>query len=411
MNNDSSIERMAIPEPVMRVVRRLHKAGYQALLAGGCVRDMLLGREASDYDVATNAVPEVITGLFSRTLTIGAQFGVVVVLVGDSQVEVATFRSDVSYEDGRRPDAVVYTDAEHDAQRRDFTINGMFYDPIAQEVIDYVHGRVDLKDGIIRAIGAPDERFAEDHLRMLRAVRFSCRLGFQIEPDTWAAIVKYADQIGRISAERITIELEKILTESNRCAGIQMANDSGLLPLIFRNVRPEQFEIGLKVMAYLPPYCTFNLALAALLVDCEGAVVEALCRKLKTSNGVRKQARWLVEHRQEFYDAIPLSKGRLKLWLAEPLFEPLVQLIRAFLGTAGPSDGRLAELERQIEALGAEPISPPRFLDGHALIALGASAGPMIGKLADAVYLAQLNGEVQSIDEARAWVKRWLENR
>ncbi len=408
--NDHTLERMDIPDQVMQVVSQLHKAGHKALLAGGCVRDMLLGREAWDYDVATDAVPEVVSKLFRRTLMVGAQFGVVVVMVGDYQVEVATFRSDVSYEDGRRPEKVVFTDAQHDAQRRDFTINGMFYDPIAHEVVDYVNGRSDLKAGIVRAIGVADDRFEEDHLRMLRAIRFASRLSFSIESETWTAIVKHARQIERISAERVIAELEKILVDRNRSRGARMGIDSGLFELIFKGVTAEQLESGVKVLGCMPVECDFSLGLAGLLVDCKVGGVEKLCRQLKASNEVRKQVGWLIGCREKLYDAIPMSKGHLKLWMAEPLFEMLVELNRAVLAARGVVNDKLLELGKLIEQLGDEPVSPERLLNGHELMELGAVPGPMMGKLSNAVYLAQLEGDIQDVDQARQWVRRWLED-
>ncbi|MBE0535987.1 MAG: CCA tRNA nucleotidyltransferase, partial [Phycisphaerae bacterium] len=191
----------------IKIIRRLHKAGRQALLAGGCVRDMLLNRTAKDYDVATDAHPDEVSRLFKRTLRIGAKFGVVMVMEEDQKVEVATFRTESGYADGRHPDQVAFATAKADASRRDFTINGMFYDPIEKRVIDYVSGQADLKSKIIRTIGNPKERFDEDYLRMLRAVRFSTQLGFKIEPKTKAAVCSNVQFISKISGERIATEL------------------------------------------------------------------------------------------------------------------------------------------------------------------------------------------------------------
>ncbi|MCP4713124.1 MAG: CCA tRNA nucleotidyltransferase, partial [Planctomycetes bacterium] len=213
MKNHKKTKPISPRQAAQNVIKQLRRQGYQALLAGGCVRDMLLGHLPKDYDVATNATPDTVAEMFPRTLTIGAQFGVVVVLNGSRQIEVATFRSDLSYSDGRRPDKIVYTDARTDAERRDFTINGMFYDPIDKKVIDYVAGQKDLKKQVIRAIGDPIARFNEDHLRMLRAIRFACRLNFSIEPATWKAIIKLAPKIKRVSPERISGELENILVD------------------------------------------------------------------------------------------------------------------------------------------------------------------------------------------------------
>ncbi|MFA5785115.1 MAG: CCA tRNA nucleotidyltransferase, partial [Phycisphaerae bacterium] len=210
-----------------KIVRQLRQLGYEALLAGGCVRDMLLGRRANDYDVATSAKPENVMKIFCRTVKVGAKFGVVIVLLDDEQVEVATFRTEGGYTDGRHPGHVKFSTAKKDAKRRDFTINGMFYDPIERRVIDYVDGRADLKKNLIRTIGKATERFGEDYLRMLRAVRFSTKLGFEIESETYKSIRRTAEKINLISGERIAMELEGIVTNAGRAAGIEMLIDCG----------------------------------------------------------------------------------------------------------------------------------------------------------------------------------------
>ena len=400
---------MAPKEAVLAVVRRLHGAGYEALLAGGCVRDMLLGQRPKDYDVATNAVPGSIVELFERTLTVGEQFGVVVVLFGGRQIEVATFRSDEGYTDGRRPTGVVFTDARHDAERRDFTINGMFLDPLEEDrLIDYVGGQRDLEAGVIRAIGQAEERFAEDHLRMLRAVRFACRLGFEIEGETWEAMRRHAEQLRRISPERVAAELEMILVDPHRSRGLRLARESGIAAVVFELLADEQLEVGTAVVEELGEHCSFAMALAALLTGCEGALVKRLCRDLRTSNDVRRQVHWLVTQRERLLKAAPLSKGRLKQWLAEPLFEPLLELSRCVLRATGGDEGVLEVLRGQIKELGDEPVSPLRLLDGHELIRLGVPAGPAMGQVVDELYLAQLEGQVENKAEARAWVAAWL---
>jgi len=394
---------------VLKVIRTLRADHFEALLAGGCVRDKLLGKVPKDYDVATNAAPNEVRKLFPRTLTIGAQFGVIVVLTGGRQIEVATFRSDASYKDGRRPEKVVFTDAQHDAERRDFTINGMFYDPVSEKIIDYVGGKKDLQKKTIRAIGNPNERFAEDHLRMLRAIRFAARLDFKINSATWQAIRKHAAKIQKISAERVAAEFEQILTDPNRTRGLQLASDSGLLQFIFPQIPAEQLTAGMSVINQLPKRCSFALALSALLIDCTTKQADDVCRRLKNSNHVRQQVKWLLGHRGKILDAVPLTKGQLKLWLAKPLLEPLLQLNRSYLKATRQSDTKLRRLRRQINELGSETIAPPRLLNGHDLIRLGAAPGPMVGRLAEELYLAQLENEVKTADEADTWVKLWLE--
>ena len=396
-------------EAAIKIVKRLRAGGFEALLAGGCVRDMLLDKKPKDYDVATNAHPKQVTALFSRTITVGAQFGVVVVLLGGQQIEVATYRSDMDYPDGRRPQRIVFTDARRDAQRRDFTINGMFFDPLENTVIDYVGGQRDLKRQIIQAIGKAEERFAEDHLRMLRAIRFACRFQFAIACPTWRAIRRNAAKIQRISAERIAAELEMILTDPNRRQGLQLVRDSGLLIRILPEVSETQFTLGLQVVSQLPRKCSYVLALSALLTDCGEKKAGHICRRMKTSNDLRKQVQWLVGNRRPFLDAVPMSKGPLKQWLAQPLFETLVQLNRCYLRSVGQSEGKLRMLRRQINNIGSEPIAPPRLLDGHELIRLGAVPGPLVGRLAEELYLAQLENSVRQKSQARRWVKQWLQ--
>src|SRR5258706_159236 len=215
------------------IVERLQAHGHQALLAGGCVRDMLIGRDPTDYDVATSATPDVVIGLFKKTQKIGAAFGVVLVRTGRISIEVATFRRDAPYADGRHPTAVEFTDAREDALRRDFTINGLFLNPITDEVVDYVGGRADIEARLVRAIGEPSHRFAEDHLRLLRAVRFAARMDFQIEPATWHAMREHAAQIARISPERIREELEAILSASSRRRGFTILCDSDLMQYLW----------------------------------------------------------------------------------------------------------------------------------------------------------------------------------
>ncbi|MHC4338152.1 MAG: CCA tRNA nucleotidyltransferase, partial [Planctomycetota bacterium] len=224
---------MTSRQAAIRIVKRLRSNGFQALLAGGCVRDMLLGRPAKDYDVATNAHPKDVMKLFRRTLKVGAKFGVVIVLLENRRVEVATFRTETGYVDGRHPGKVEFAGAAEDASRRDFTINGMFYDPLERKVIDYVNGQADLKKKVVRTIGVPRERFGEDYLRMLRAVRFATQLGFAIEPRTWSAIYRNAKDITGISGERIRMELEGILISPNRSAGVSLLINSGLAEAIF----------------------------------------------------------------------------------------------------------------------------------------------------------------------------------
>ncbi|MHC4570671.1 MAG: CCA tRNA nucleotidyltransferase [Planctomycetota bacterium] len=255
-------------QAAIKIIKRLRRNGFQALLAGGCVRDMLLRRRAKDYDIATDAEPRQVTKLFRRTLKVGAKFGVVIVMIEGKQVEVATFRTEAGYTNGRHPAKVKFATAAEDARRRDFTINGMFYDPLKKEVIDYVNGQVDLKKELVRTIGKPEERFAEDYLRMLRAVRFSTQLGFAIEPRTFAAISSSAKNITKISGERIAMELEAILVNPNRSNGVSMLIKSELARAIFPGLSSKCAKFAISALSKLRKRVDFALALACLFVGC-----------------------------------------------------------------------------------------------------------------------------------------------
>ena len=399
---------MSAKSAAVKVVRRLQEEGYEAVLAGGCVRDMLMGHVPHDYDVATSATPEVVTELFERTWEVGAKFGVVVVRLGGRQMEVATFRSDLAYVDGRRPVGVVFTSAKEDALRRDFTINGMFFDPMADEVADYVGGRADLKRGVIRAIGEAEARFAEDHLRMLRAVRFACRFEFEIDPATWRAIKRHAAKIERVSPERIRGELERIMVDPHRVRGVELLRESGLMGSVLGMVSDEEADFGVKLLGEVPKQCSFALALAGFLAGCEGDRVEEVVEALRLSNVVSKQVRWLVASWRPFLFGQPMTPGRLKRWVGRGLFETLMQFCRCYLRAQGESDQVLRGVRRQIREWGDEPVCPRRLLDGHQLMKLGATAGPMVGQLGEELYLAQLENEVGTKGEARKWAAQWL---
>ncbi len=393
------------------VIKQLHHNGFKALLAGGCVRDMLLGRPASDYDVATNAHPKDTIKIFQRTLKVGAKFGVVIVLVRDRQVEVATFRTETGYADGRHPGTVEFSSAAEDASRRDFTINGMFFDPLQKQVLDYVGGQDDLKKKIVRTIGKPTERFGEDYLRMLRAVRFSTQLGFVIEPSTWSAICSNAKKIKKISGERIAIELEGILTHPNRAAGVSMLLESGLTGAIFAGFSPEQAEFGISVLGQLRKQVDFALALACLFAGCEMKFAIEKCHVLKLSRNQYKHIKFLLAHRGRLLDE-QMSLADLKKILAEPYFWNLYELQRAIQkATIGgrKSIQSLIELRRRIKALGDIELRPKPLLNGHDLIRLGAVPGPGLGQLAEEMYIAQLEGTLQTAEQARQWAQKWLD--
>ncbi len=400
---------MSSKQAAIEIIGRLQEHGFRGLLAGGCVRDMLLGRPAKDYDVATDARPADVVRLFRRTLQVGAKFGVVIVLLHSEQVEVATFRSEAGYEDGRHPTEVRFTSAAEDASRRDFTINGMFYDPLQDQVIDYVQGQADLQRRIIRTIGTPEERFGEDYLRMLRAVRFSTQLGFAIEPETYAAVGRNAAKIVRISGERIAVELEGILVHPNRAAGAAMLIETGLAQAIFPGLGGEGAERAVAVLDRLRKKVDFPLALAAFFAGFAADFAVGRCETLKLSRKQDQHIEFLLAHRSRLLDS-EMSLALLKKLLAGPYFWDLYELERAMQKAAGQKESlsSLGRLRRRIRDLGDIDVKPKPLLNGHDLMRLGAVPGPGLGQLTEELYVAQLEGEVQTRDQAEQWAKAWL---
>jgi len=425
-----------------QIVRGLREAGHEALLAGGCVRDLLLGRPAKDYDVATSARPEEVLGLYPKALTVGVSFGVVVVIDGPLQVEVATFRADLGYSDARRPDAVSYTDARHDAARRDFTINGMFVDPATGEVLDYVGGRADLAARVIRAIGDPRARFGEDHLRMLRAVRFAAELGFEIEPATAGAIRDLAPRAAQVSGERVAAELERILTSppDGRRRGLELADRLGLVSVLLPEVHamhgvlqglphhPEGdvFTHTLLCVGHLREP-TFELALGALLHDAgkpvtagvrEGRrtfygherigedLARRVCSRLALSTARSRRVVWLVRSHMKLVSFDEMREARLKRLFAEDGFEELAELWRADALASGGTAEAYEDLMGRYRALGREQVRPRPLVTGEDLIAMGLQPGPAFRDILEQVYDAQLEGRAAAKEEALALARR-----
>ena len=401
---------MTNKQAAIEIINKLHRSGFQALLAGGCVRDMLLCRPANDYDVATDAEPADVIKLFKRTLKVGAKFGVVMVLAGGQQIEVATFRSETGYADGRHPGSVKFTSPIEDAKRRDFTINAMFYDPVKKEVIDYVDGRADLEKRIVRTVGIPKERFDEDYLRMLRAVRFSAQLGFGIEPKTWSAVCANAKNIVRISGERIAMELEGILISPNRSIGTSMLITSGLADAIFHGFTSGQSEMAVRVLEHLRKKVDFALALTAFFVAWTTEAAIEKMKVLKLSRNQIKHIKFLLAGRCKLLNK-DMSLSELKLIAAEPYFQDLYELQRAIQKAEKKSVAALASLRRRIKALGDVELKPRPVLNGDELIELGAVPGPTLGQLAQEMYIAQLEGQLETKKHAHQWVRNWLEKR
>lgn len=401
-----------------QVVQRLVDTGYEALWAGGCVRDLLLGRTPKDYDVATNARPDQVRELFGRrrTLAVGESFGVIVVLGSKAagQVEVATFRTDGDYLDGRRPDSVTFCTAVEDAKRRDFTINGMFFDPLTERVLDFVGGERDLAAGVIRAIGDPTARMQEDKLRMLRAVRFAATFEFHLDEDTATAVRSMATQIDVVSAERIAAELRRMLGHEHRDRALQLTADVDLLPQILPELqavaeRPAEWSRLLQHLRLLGD-AEFPVALAAVFAaiadpqslkdDEVTAVIDGVGRRLRLSNREITDAAWLTTHRHALRAAASLSLAKLKRTLAEPLAGELLKVNRADC------------LSREVEPVDADfctdflakhtadEIDPAPLLTGRMLIELGHQPGPEFKYVLDSVRDAQLNLEITSTDEA-----------
>lgn len=397
-------------DAALTIVKQLREAGHEALFAGGCVRDMLMNREPSDFDVATSALPEQVSSLFKRTQKVGAKFGVVLVRIGKQTVEVATFRRDLAYSDGRHPTGVEFTNAREDAQRRDFTINGMFFDPLKNEVVDYVGGRNDIARRVIRAIGEPTKRFAEDHLRLLRAVRFASRFEFEIEPSTWAAMREHAPEIARISPERIREELEIVLTNPRRAAAVRMLHECGVLehcwshaPTVSSDIKRVDAELS-----HLPASASFETALAVLLASLEATAIDESCDALRCSNFTKKTVLWLHAHRDALNDPARLTLADLKLLMANPAFEALMTICTARVSGNQLSGESLSEIKRRVAEVRPEDVAPPPLLTGHDLESIGLQPGPAFKKILDRAYYDQLNGTLRTSEDAIALARAML---
>ena len=424
------------------IAERLHAAGHIAYFAGGSVRDLLLGGPPKDIDIATDAPPETVQRLFKRTYAVGAHFGVVVVLEEGMQFEVATFRSDGAYVDGRRPATVTFSTPQEDAARRDFTVNGMFFDPQVNEVIDFVGGRDDLAAQLIRAIGKPDERFAEDRLRMLRAVRFATTLRFEIETATWSALVQNAPSITEISAERIREELVRIFMSPQRARGWDLLDASGLMAAVLPEVeamkgceQPPQFHPEGDVFKHtrimlelLPEQVSLPLVLSVLFhdigkprtssIDENGRIrfnghdrvgaemTEALMERLRFSRAEIDATVEMVRQHMVFKDVPNMRVAKLKRFMARPTFDDELELHRVDCASSHGMLDNYELLQAKREEFANEPIIPPPLVRGDDLIALGMKPGPQFGEILEAVETRQLEGGFRDRDEALAWVRR-----
>ena len=452
----------------------LRDRGHAAYLVGGCVRDLLLGREPSDYDVTTDAIPEEVMRIFPETYAVGAQFGVVLIpfrkreigtpddtsgrslqdatdaesqiLTDHSKagvVEVATFRSDIGYSDGRHPDHVRYTkDPREDVERRDFTINGLLLDPVKNEVLDYVGGQQDLKRGVVRAIGEPERRFEEDKLRMLRAIRFAARLDYKLDPETFAAVRSLAHTIHQVSRERVRDELSKMLTEGNARRAFVLLDESGLLKETLPEIsamkgieQPPQFHPEgdvfvhtLLLLDHLPHPCPVTLAWGALLHDVgkpptfrvadrirfDGHVevgvrmAEEICRRLHFSNDQTEQILALVNNHMRFGDVQRMKEATLKKFMRLPRFEEHLELHRL---DCQSSHGDLTTYNFTREKLASTPqeiMRPKPLVTGNDLIAAGYIPGPRFKEILTAVEDSQLEGQLQNKEAALQFVRQYF---
>jgi poly(A) polymerase len=432
------------------IVRTLRECGHKAYLVGGCVRDLLLGREPADYDVTTDAIPDEVMRIFPETYAVGAQFGVVLVPLPESAastdendtVEVATFRSDIGYSDGRHPDQVRFSkDPREDVERRDFTINGLLLDPVTNDVLDYVAGREDLEAGIIRTIGDPERRFAEDKLRMLRAVRFAARFGYAVEPTTFQAIQKLASQIHSVSQERVRNELSRMLTEGHARQAFLLLDETGLLREVLPEIeamkgvkQPPQFHPEGDVFVHtlllldkLPHPCPLTLAWGALLhdvgkpatfrvapdrirfdghVDVGVKIAEEICHRLRFSNDDTDQILALVDNHMRFGQAARMNESTFKKFVRMPRFDEHLELHRldclasfGGLGSYNFTRGKMASMPPEI-------MRPAPLITGDDLIAAGYLPGPQFKKILSAVEDGQLDGRLHSGDEAMEFVRR-----
>jgi poly(A) polymerase len=417
-------------EFALQAVEQLRAAGFEAYWAGGCVRDHLLDRQPKDYDVATNATPDEICGVFQRrkTLKIGAAFGVIAVVGPRSAgtVEVTTFRRDATYSDGRRPDAVTFSTAQEDAQRRDFTINGLFFDPVEERVIDFVGGQEDLGRRIVRAIGEPRERFAEDKLRMLRAVRMAVTFDFALDAATFEGMREMAEQVTVVSVERIAQELRMTLVLPARVRAAELLRDSGLMTAILPEVAamcdqprgvagPNEswWDYALRVLGALGEL-SFTLALAALLqvtgaagTDQAAKIAEGVARRWRLSNDEVERVEWLVQNQHALRAAASQPWSRIQRLLIAPGSLELLALHEAQAAADGLPTDDLAFCRQRL-AWPAEELNPPPLVTGNDLIAHGITPGPDFAILLESVRDAQLEGTVRTRSEALAWVEQTM---
>lgn len=429
-----------------RLLRVLRDRGFTAYFAGGCVRDTLLGKHPKDFDIATNATPAQVEKIFPGAQTVGAHFGVIVLRSHGAQFEIATFRTDGSYLDGRRPEKVEFSTPQEDAQRRDFTVNGLFHDPVEDRVIDFVGGEEDLKNKVLRAIGVPQDRFSEDYLRLMRAVRFAASLGFEIEPRTWQAVKDCAPQLGKISIERIREEFVRMLLHPSRVLGFDLLVDSGLMEQFLPEIlalkgceQPPQWHpegdvfVHTRLMLSLAaPDAPLPLLLSILLhdigkpgtyaVDETGRIrfsghddlgakmADEILRRMKFSNEVIEEVVEMVANHMRYMHVKEMRTAKLKRFMARPVFRDELELHRIDCAGSNGFTDNYEFLTAKLEEFSHAPIIPPKLVTGRDLIALGVEPGPLMREILTGVETQQLEGMVTTPEQAIAWVKAWLAN-
>ena len=447
MLSNSPGKSKASRDTAISIVHRLQNAGHESYFVGGCVRDPLRGVEPGDYDIVTSALPDEVRSLFSHTVPVGISFGVVLVVEEGHSHEVATFRTESDYEDGRRPAHVEFTNAEGDVRRRDFTVNALLMDPRKGDIIDYVDGRRDIENRVIRTIGDPEERFAEDHLRMLRAVRFAANLGYQIETATFHAIKQHVSSLRNISAERVRDELTKLLTRGGARRGMEILAESGILSEIMPEVdvlrgveQPPRFhpegdvwEHTLRMLDLLPSgegvENDMRLAWGIVMHDIGKArtrsedesgihfyghvregekIADALMRRLKFSRAETETILALIHCHMLFINVREMRPNRLKRFLRMPDFDMHLELHRLdCLGSHGVLDN-YEFCRNKLTEMADDELHPPRLLSGDDLITMGFPPGPLFSEILRIVEDTQLDGEISTSDEARRLVmERW----
>jgi tRNA nucleotidyltransferase/poly(A) polymerase len=432
----------------IEIIKKLRRAGYEAYWAGGCVRDILLGIQPKDYDIVTSAKPDEIEKILAKTLEktipIGKQFGVMIGVKNGHHFEIATFRSDSGYSDGRRPDAVTFTSAKEDAKRRDFTINGMFFDPVNDKIFDYVGGQKDLDAGLIRFIGDPHERILEDHLRILRAIRFKNEFNFQYEPKTYTALHKHTRLvIDKVARERVQIELNKMLMTPRAASSVEDMEDIGVLEIILPEIhdlkgiaQPTQYHLEgdvwthtVRALRTLPETAPLAVRWAVLLHDSGKPDTFELKERIRFDHHVefsKKHAQkvlgrlryprkfieevcWLVEHHMIMVPLVEMAEGRKRHWFLHPWFLNLMQVFKADAEGTTPTDLALYEKIFSLyrASLKKMPVLPAPLLHGEDVMkVLGIKPGKKVGEIMAEIKEKQLEGKIKTKKQALAWIKK-----